>query len=169
MNAGAMGTETFDQIVSVRFIDTDGQIREKPLADIVHHYRNVPEFEERYIVSAVLKGSPAPQAEIDAGLAASHQKRRTSQPVGASAGCAFKNPDVCGAGRLIDELGLKGRRVGQAVVSDVHGNFIVNTGGATSRDVLDLIAEIQEIAQRERGVQLEMEVKVIGEDQPMGL
>jgi UDP-N-acetylmuramate--alanine ligase len=78
-------------------------------------------------------------------------------------------PDVCGAGRLIDELGLKGRRVGQAVVSDVHGNFIVNTGGATSRDVLDLIAEIQEIAQRERGVQLEMEVKVIGEDQPMGL
>ncbi|MEN3942287.1 UDP-N-acetylmuramate--L-alanine ligase [Prosthecobacter sp. SYSU 5D2] len=169
MNAGAMGTETFDQIVSVRFIDTDGQLREKSLADIVHHYRNVPEFEERYIVSAVLKGSPAPQAEIDAGLAASHQKRRTSQPVGASAGCAFKNPEVCGAGRLIDELGLKGRRVGKAVVSDVHGNFIVNSGGATSREVLDLIAEIQEIAQRERGVQLEMEVKVIGEDQPMGL
>lgn len=169
MNAGAMGTETFDQIVSVRFIDTDGQIQEKPLADIVHHYRNVPEFEERYIVSAVLKGTPVPQAEIDVKLAASHQKRRTSQPVGASAGCAFKNPEVCGAGKLIDELGLKGRRVGKAIVSDVHGNFIVNTGGATSRDVLDLIAEIQEIAQRERGVQLEMEVKVIGEDHPMGL
>ncbi|MBB5038505.1 UDP-N-acetylmuramate--L-alanine ligase [Prosthecobacter dejongeii] len=169
MNAGAMGTETFDQIVSVRFIDTDGQIKEKPLAEIVHHYRNVPEFEERYIVSAVLKGSPAPQAEIDAKLAASHQKRRTSQPVGASAGCAFKNPEVCGAGKLIDELGLKGRSVGAAIVSDIHGNFIVNSGGATAREVLDLVAEIQEIAQRERGVQLEMEVKVIGEDQPMGM
>ena len=89
--------------------------------------------------------------------------------MGASAGCAFKNPEVCGAGKLIDELGLKGRSVGKAIVSDIHGNFIVNSGGATARDVLDLIAEIQEIAQRERGVQLEMEVKVIGEDQPMGL
>lgn len=169
MNAGAMGTETFDQIVSVRFIDTDGQIKEKPLAEIVHHYRNVPEFEDRFVVSAVLKGTPANQADIDAGLAASHQKRRTSQPVGASAGCAFKNPEVCGAGRLIDELRLKGRSVGKAIVSDVHGNFIVNSGGASAKDVLDLVAEIQEIAQRERGVQLEMEVKVIGENQPMGL
>lgn len=169
MNAGAMGSETFDHIVSVRFMDTDGQIKEKPLADIVHHYRNVPEFEERFIVSAVLRGTPAEQPDIDTKLAASHQKRRTSQPVGASAGCAFKNPEVCGAGKLIDELGLKGRSVGSAIVSDIHGNFIVNSGGASSRDVLDLIAEIQEIAQRERGVQLEMEVKVIGEDQPMGL
>ncbi|SKA76948.1 UDP-N-acetylmuramate dehydrogenase /UDP-N-acetylmuramate--L-alanine ligase [Prosthecobacter debontii] len=169
MNAGAMGTETFDQIVSVRFIDTDGQIKEKPLAEIQHHYRSVPEFEERYIVSAVLKGTPADQAEIDTKLAASHQKRRTSQPVGASAGCAFKNPEVCGAGKLIDDLGLKGRSVGKAIVSDIHGNFIVNSGGATARQVLDLVAEIQEVAQRERGVQLEMEVKVIGEDQPMGL
>ncbi|HEY1085057.1 MAG TPA: UDP-N-acetylmuramate--L-alanine ligase [Prosthecobacter sp.] len=169
MNAGAMGSETFDQIVSVRFIDTDGQIKEKPLADIVHHYRSVPEFEERYIVSAVLKGTPTSQPEIDAKLAASHHKRRTSQPVGASAGCAFKNPEVCGAGKLIDELGLKGRSVGKAVVSDIHGNFIVNSGGATAKDVLDLVAEIQEIAQRERGVQLEMEVKVIGEDQPLAV
>lgn len=169
MNAGAMGSETFDQIVSVRFIDTDGQLKEKPLAEIIHHYRSVPEFEERYIVSAVLKGTPAEPADIDTKLAASHHKRRTSQPVGASAGCAFKNPEVCGAGKLIDELGLKGRSVGKAIVSDIHGNFIVNSGGATARDVLDLVAEIQEIAQRERGVQLEMEVKVIGEDQPMGL
>jgi UDP-N-acetylmuramate--alanine ligase len=126
MNAGAMGTETFDQIVSVRFIDTDGVVKERPLAEIVHHYRSVPEFEERYVVSAVLKGSPAPLEEIDAKLAASHQKRRTSQPVGASCGCVFKNPELCGAGKLVDDLGLKGRSVNQAVVSDVHGNFIVN-------------------------------------------
>jgi UDP-N-acetylmuramate--alanine ligase len=149
MNAGAMGTETFDRIVSVRFIDTDGSIQEKPLTEITHHYRSVPEFEERYVISAVLKGKPAPQTEIDAKLeAASHHKRRTSQPVGASAGCTFKNPEVCGAGKLIDDLGLKGRSVGKAIVSDVHGNFIVNQGGATAREVLDLVAQIKETAPR---------------------
>lgn len=169
MNAGAMGTETFDQIVGVRFIDADGSVKEKSLGEIVHHYRNVPEFEERYIVSAVLRGRPAPVDQIDAGLEASRVKRRTSQPIGASAGCVFKNPEICGAGKLVDELGLKGRRVGRAVVSEIHGNFIVNEGGATAREVLDLVAEIKEVALRERGVQLEMEVKVIGEDSPMPL
>ncbi|MEZ5385560.1 MAG: hypothetical protein R3F13_08595 [Prosthecobacter sp.] len=101
--------------------------------------------------------------------AASHHKRRTTQPVGASAGCTFKNPEVCGAGKLIDDLGLKGRGVGKAIVSDVHGNFIVNKGGATAREVLDLVAQINEVAQEERGVQLEMEVKLIGEDEPLPL
>ena len=169
MNAGAMGAEMFDHVESIRFLDVDGQIKEKPLAEIVHHYRSVPEFEERFVLSAWLRGEPADTASIDVGLEASRVKRRTSQPVGASAGCCFKNPQLCGAGKLVDELGLKGKRVGKAVVSDIHGNFIINEGGATARDVLDLIAEIQEIAQRERGVQLETEVKVIGEDAPLPL
>ena len=170
MNAGAMGTETFDQIVSVRFIDLDGSLKEKPLAEIQHHYRSVPEFEERPIVSAVLRGAPnTPQGEIDTLLAASHHKRRTTQPVGASAGCIFKNPEVCGAGKLIDDLGLKGLAVGPARVSDAHGNFIVNHGGATSKDVLELVSQIQEHALRERGIPLEMEVKVIGERSPLPL
>jgi UDP-N-acetylmuramate--L-alanine ligase/UDP-N-acetylenolpyruvoylglucosamine reductase len=169
MNAGAMGSETFDQIIRVRFIDTDGSLKEKSLSEITHHYRSVPEFEERYVISAVLRGSPAPQTEIDANLAASHHKRRTTQPVGASAGCTFKNPELCGAGKLIDDLQLKGLSVGKAVVSDIHANFIVNQGGATSREVLDLVAQIKEKALDERSVMLEMEVKVIGEDQPLPL
>jgi UDP-N-acetylenolpyruvoylglucosamine reductase len=169
MNAGAMGAEMFDHVESIRFLDVDGQIKEKPPAEIVHHYRSVPEFEERFVLSAWLRGKPADRASIDAGLEASRVKRRTSQPVGASAGCCFKNPELCGAGKLVDELGLKGKRVGKAVVSDIHGNFIINEGGATARDVLDLIAEIQEIALRERGVQLETEVKIIGEDTPLPL
>lgn len=169
MNAGAMGVEMADNLVSVRFIAADGSIQEKPLSDIQHSYRSIAEFEERYIVGAVLKGKPASVEEIDAGLNASRMKRRTSQPVGASAGCIFKNPQLCGAGKLVDDLGLKNRRVGQAVVSEVHGNFIVNAGGATAREVLDLIAEIQEVAQRERAVDLELEVKVIGEEQPLPL
>jgi len=169
MNAGAMGAEMCDHIVSVRFVAADGSVQEKPLAEIAHQYRSVPEFEEHYIVGAVLEGKPADPAAIDAGLEASRVKRRMSQPIGASAGCIFKNPQLCGAGKLVDDLGLKGRRVGRAVVSAVHGNFIVNEGGATAREVLDLIAEIKEVAQRERGVQLELEVKVIGEDQAMAL
>jgi len=169
MNAGAMGTETFDQIVSVRFIDTNGAIKEKPVAEIMNHYRNVPEFEERYVVSAVLKGTPAAQSEIDMKLAASHQKRRTSQPVGASAGCTFKNPEMCGAGKLIDDLGLKGHSVGKVIVSEVHGNFIVNQGGAKAREVLDLVSLIKEKAMEQRGAVLELEVKVIGEDQALPL
>jgi UDP-N-acetylmuramate--L-alanine ligase/UDP-N-acetylenolpyruvoylglucosamine reductase len=167
MNAGAMGTEMFDQVKSVRFLDTDGSIKEKSLAEIVYQYRNVPEFEERYILSATFNAKPASVESIDAGLEASRVKRRTSQPVGASAGCCFKNPELCGAGKLVDELGMKNSRVGKAVVSAVHGNFIVNEGGAKAREVLDLIAKIQETAMRERGVQLETEVKIIGEEHPI--
>lgn len=169
MNAGAMGVEMADNLVSVRFIAADGNLQEKPLAEIHHQYRSIAEFEECYIVGAVLKGSPASIESIDAGLNASRVKRRSSQPVGASAGCIFKNPQLCGAGKLVDDLGLKGLRVGRAAVSDVHANFIVNEGGATAREILDLVAEIREIAQRERGVQLELEVKVIGEDVPLPL
>ncbi len=169
MNAGAMGVEMADNLVSVRFIAADGSIQEKLLSEIQHQYRSIAEFEERYIVSAVLKGKPTPITEIDAGLEASRVKRRTSQPIGASAGCMFKNPQLCGAGKLVDDLGLKGKRVGRVIVSAVHGNFFVNEGGATACEVLDLVAEIKEVAQRERGVQLEMEVKVIGEDQPLPL
>ncbi len=169
MNAGAMGTQTFDQIVSVRFIDSDGTIKEKTAAEITANYRSVPEFEERFVVSAVLEGKPAPLDEIDAKLAASHAKRRESQPIGASAGCVFKNPLPAQAGKLVDELKLKGTGVGKAIVSDVHGNFIVNAGHATAREVLDLIDDIKEAALRERGIQLELEVKVIGEDHPMKL
>jgi UDP-N-acetylenolpyruvoylglucosamine reductase len=169
MNAGAMGAEMFDHVVSVRFIARDGSIREKPLTEIVHRYRSVPEFEDCYIVSAVLEGKPAPVQQIDAGLEASRIKRRTTQPIGASAGCIFKNPELCGAGKLVDDLGLKGTRVGKAVVSHVHGNFIINEGGATAREVLDLIAKIREKALEKRGVNLELEVKVIGEDQPLAI
>jgi UDP-N-acetylenolpyruvoylglucosamine reductase len=73
----------------------------------------------------------------------------------------FKNPSAIPAGKLIDELGLKGLRVGGAVVSSEHGNFIVNDGAATARDILDLIAEIPRRALVERGVELETEVQVL--------
>ena len=169
MNAGAMGVQTFDQVVSVRFLDTNGELREKMKHEIEHRYRSVPELDQHYAVSAVLQGKPAELSDIDAKLEASHTHRKESQPVGASAGCIFKNPGPTPAGKLVDELGLKGRERGAAFVSDRHGNFILNRGGAQARDVLDLIADIKQNALQERGITLETEVQIIGEAEPMGL
>jgi UDP-N-acetylmuramate--alanine ligase len=166
MNAGAMGTETFDQVVSVRYLDVAGHLHEKARDQITAKYRNAPEFMEHICVSATFRGSPAPVAEIDAKLAESMEKRKTSQPIAASAGCIFKNPATCPAGKLIQELGLKGTRIGGAVISDVHGNFIVNDGGATAKDVLELIELVQRTAREQRGIEVETEVQIIGEDVP---
>lgn len=167
MNAGAMGWETFDQVVSVRMIDAEGAVFEKPVGEIRHHYRNVPELAHHVAVSAVFKGTSASDETIASRMAESKEKRRTSQPVAASAGCIFKNPGSIGAGQVIDEMGLKNTGVGPAKVSEAHGNFIINEGGASARDVLDLIANIKLVAMRERGIELETEVQIIGQDEPI--
>jgi UDP-N-acetylenolpyruvoylglucosamine reductase len=96
-------------------------------------------------------------------MKACSQKRWTSQPSAPSAGCIFKNPASIPAGRLIDELGLKGSRVGGAYVSSEHGNFIVNDGTANASDVLSLIEKIREKARTSRRIELETEVEIIGE------
>ena len=167
MNAGAMGWETFDQVVSVKMVDAQGAIFEKPIGEIRHYYRHVPELAHNVAVSAIFKGTPASDDEIAARMGASKQKRKTSQPVAASAGCVFKNPGPIGAGQLVDEMGLKNTAKGAAKVSEVHGNFIVNEGGATAREVLDLIAEIKAVAMKERGIELETEVQILGQDEPV--
>ena len=164
MNAGAMGVQTFDQIVRIRFCDQDGNIFTRTPAEIDVHYRSVPMLRTNYALSAVVVGRPGTESDIDAAIAESFAKRRSSQPIAASAGCIFKNPDSIPAGKLIEELGLKNFSVGGARVSEVHGNFIVNDGDATSADVLTLIKEIQSAAERTRGIQLNTEVQIVGVD-----
>src|SRR5207244_9736824 len=114
-------------------------------------------------VPATFCGQPAERAEIDTRLRESQEKRRTTQPVAKSAGCIFKNPASIPAGKLVDELGLKNARVGNARVSKVHGNFIVNDGDATSVEILQLIDDIKSVARKERGIELETEVEIVGE------
>ncbi len=168
MNAGAMGGETFDHVISVTMIDGDGEVIEKAADEIRSYYRNVPELAHNIAVSAVFRGVPAADSEIAEKIEASKEKRKTSQPIAASAGCIFKNPEGIGAGQLVDELGLKNSKVGDAAVSEVHGNFIVNKeGNATARNVLDLISRIKEKAQTDRGIELETEVQIIGQDEPV--
>jgi UDP-N-acetylenolpyruvoylglucosamine reductase len=126
-------------------------------------YRSVPFFRDRYVVSVTFLAAKGHREEILRKLEESMAKRRSTQPRESSAGCFFKNPEATPAGRLIDELGLKGRSVGDARVSDVHGNFLVNAGQARATDFLKLIEEIREVARRERGVELETEVQILGE------
>lgn len=164
MNAGAMGWQTFDQVVSVRFCDEEGNFFNRTPDQLEVHYRHVPSLIRNYALSATLRGTPAPAAEIEARMRASEEKRRTTQPIAASAGCIFKNPEGIPAGRLIEELGWKGRSVGGARVSEIHGNFIVNDGGAKASEVLELIRAIQEDARRRRGIELQTEVQIVGED-----
>ena len=164
MNAGAMGGATFDVVESVRLMDFDGHVRELTPKKMSVEYRSCATLKTNIALGAAFKCKPAPHGEIEKRMKAFSEKRWESQPAAPSAGCMFKNPPTIPAGRLIDELGLKGTRVGGAVVSAEHGNFIVNDGNATAREVLELIAILKRRAKDEREIELQTEVEIIGED-----
>jgi len=164
MNAGAMGGATFEAVESVRLMDYQGQIQELAPAEMSVAYRGCATLKNHIALGAVFKGRPDSQESILQRMSAFSRKRWTSQPAAPSAGCIFKNPEQIPAGKLIDELGLKGTRVGGAVVSAEHGNFIVNGGNATARDILDLIGILQAKAKAERGIELQTEVEIIGDE-----
>jgi UDP-N-acetylenolpyruvoylglucosamine reductase len=163
MNAGAMGSQLFEHVVRVRYLDAEGNAHTQDRHELDVRYRDFPLLRNNYAVSATFRGVPAPREEIEARLQESQEKRRSSQPIAKSAGCIFKNPDSCPAGKLVEELGLKNMRIGQARVSEVHGNFIVNDGGATAADMLALIEQIQTAARTKRDLELETEVQIVGE------
>lgn len=164
MNAGAMGGAMFDAVESVRLMNFDGQVRELTPKEMAVAYRSCAVLKTAVALGAVLKGRPDSPESIAQRMSAFSQKRWTSQPAAPSAGCLFKNPATIPAGKLIDELGLKGARVGGAMVSAEHGNFIVNDGAATARDVLELMQLLQAKAKAGRGIELLPEVEIIGED-----
>ncbi len=163
MNAGAMGSAMSEVVSRVRVMHRDGTIEEREATEIPFEYRRGPLFEQGILLSAVLTGSPAPQGEIDRRLRECSEKRWSSQPAAPSAGCIFKNPAAIPAGKLIQELGLKGTRHGGAVISEVHGNFMVNDGSAKAADFLALIETVRAAAAL-RGVSLHTEVQIVGED-----
>jgi UDP-N-acetylenolpyruvoylglucosamine reductase len=164
MNAGAMGGSIFHVVETVRLMDFEGEVHEHPARELRATYRCCPMLKTHIALAVVLHGRPGQREAIEQRMNEFCHKRWQSQPAAPSAGCMFKNPASIPAGKLIDELGLKGTRVGGAVVSREHGNFIVNDGAATARDVLALIEVVRERARRERGIQLETEVEIIGEE-----
>ncbi len=164
MNAGAMAGATFDVAETLRVMSPAGAVRDLAAAEVPVAYRSCALLKNHIALGAVLRGRPASVEAIEQRMKTFSQKRWDSQPAAPSAGCCFKNPATIPAGKLIEELGLKGERIGGAMVSLEHGNFIVNDGTATARDVLDLIALVQQRAQVERGIELHTEVEIVGED-----
>jgi len=162
MNAGAMGRQTFDVVEWVRYISYAGDTYDAEAKSLPVTYRSCPVFHNHIALSAILRGTKAERKAIDNRLKAFAQRRWASQPAKPSAGCIFKNPERIPAGKLIEELGLKGMSIGGARVSEVHGNFIVNEGRATASDVMQLIAAIRQRARQERGIDLEPEVMILG-------
>ncbi len=165
MNAGAMNSEMFAITETIRYMDPRGIVVDAPASLIHCEYRSCRFFKTHIALAATLRGVPGKRADIEKLMNECSQKRWRSQPAAPSAGCMFKNPQTVPAGRLIQELGLKGTRVGGAVVSEVHGNFIVNDGNSTAKDILNLIELVQERALHERGIELRTEVEIVGVDE----
>lgn len=164
MNAGAFGGETWRHVREVELMARDGDITRHQAAEFKVAYRHVESpFVDRWFVAARLGFEQGGQVD-DRAIRELLQKRKESQPIGSwNCGSVFVNPPGDHAARLIEASGLKGYRVGGAVVSDKHANFIINEGAATAADVETLIAHIQQQIQARHGVMLTTEVRMLGE------
>lgn len=160
INAGAYGTEIFDLLVDVTLVTRVGEVRVVAAGSIPHGYRWSALCDgDDVVAGATLRLRPAPREEIDARLAEVREKRKRALPTEPNAGSVFKNPPGDHAGRLLEACGLKGARVGGAVVSERHANVIVNAGGATASDVRALMARMREAVLEKFGVALVPEVE----------
>lgn len=162
MNAGGRHGEVFDVLESVVALDREGRLRELRRDRIAFGYRRSG-LEGHVILSArfaMREENPEALRERFEGVV---NAKRATQPVREhSAGCIFKNPPGLSAGRMIEEAGLKGLRIGRAMVSPRHANFIVNTGGAGSDEVMTLIDAVRETVRARIGVELKLEVEFWG-------
>ena len=165
MNAGAMGGWMFDVVDEVHLMSMRGEVHVMKRAEMHVDYRHCAELEHAIALGAYLKpAANADSTDIRRQIDTYQKKRVESQPREPSAGCIFKNPTGTSAGRVIDELGLKGERVGDAEVSTVHANFIVNRGHATSADIIGLVKKIRARVKSARGIDLEPEVLLYGQE-----
>jgi UDP-N-acetylmuramate dehydrogenase len=162
MNAGAYGTSIGPHVREIElYRAASGELEMVRGTDIRFDYRHTSFAPDDVMLRVTLELPPKPFKEILAGIKVCNEKRRASQPLNQkSAGCIFKNPPGGSAGRMIDELGLKGHRVGDAMVSDRHANFFVNAGSASCSDMLRLIDDVRERIRGAYGVELENEVIV---------
>jgi UDP-N-acetylmuramate dehydrogenase len=162
MNAGAYGTQIGPHVKEIElYRAATGEIETLRGDQIRFDYRHTSFAPEDVMLRVKLELPSKPYKEILAGIKVCNQKRRSSQPLNQkSAGCIFKNPPGASAGRMIDELGLKGHRVGDAMVSDRHANFFVNAGHASCSDMLNLIDDVRDRVRGATGIELENEVIV---------
>ena len=166
MNAGCYGTETWDVVTQVLTVDRKGRIRKRRHHDYTIGYRSVvPDFgNEEFFAGAWLRFSPGDGERSRRRIKALLRRRISTQPLETpNAGSVFRNPPGDHAARLIEACGLKGSRQGGAMVSPKHANFIVNAGGASARDIETLIEHVQTAVRDKHGVDLQREVRIVGE------
>lgn len=162
MNAGAYGGEMKDVIVSCSYLDSKGKRHELKADDMDLSYRHSSFSGTGDIITGVtMRFKKADRGDIKAKMDDYLSKRKLKQPLEyPSAGSTFKRPKGCFAGALIQECGLKGKRIGGAMVSEKHAGFIINEGNATAADITELIHYVQDTVYREKGIQLECEVRI---------
>jgi len=160
MNAGAFDKCIFDYLYWIEFIDNEGVLIRIDRKDIQSGYRT--SSIEGFIVKAAFKMDKKSKKKIMADKEDVISKRFERHPYDyPSLGSTFKNPEGKFAGQLIEECGLKGLQIGEAQISEKHANFIINKGNATFNDVIELIRIIQETVNEQKGIELELEIKVI--------
>ena len=165
MNAGAYGGEIKDVAEEITYIDNDGNIKTINGDGADFSYRHSVFEENGYIIlSAKLKLKKGNYDDIKSAMTDYNKRRADKQPLNMpSAGSTFKRPEGYFAGKLIQDSGLMGYSVGGAQVSEKHAGFVVNKGGATAKDVLELIEHIKNTVRKKFGVELTPEVRLVGE------
>jgi len=166
MNAGAYGREMKDIVKSITLINGTGRARSVDRGKLRFAYRNLDLPEDAVVVRAEFLLQKGSKEQVRSKVKEIVAMRKEKHPLQyRSAGSIFKNPGTVPAGRLIEEAGLKGSRIGDAMVSEEHGNFIVNAGTARAGDIIALIERVEELVFLKRGIRLEREVKIIGEEE----
>ncbi len=161
-NAGAGGHGVCELVEHAVTVEADGSVRTWPAQEIAYSYRKCSLAQGKRVILSVRMAFRAGLPEDKAALEG-YMLKRKNQPRGLkNAGCTFKNPEGFSAGKLLDECGCKGLRAGDAVVSDVHANFILNMGHAASSDVLELMRQCSRRVYDSTGVRLEPEIKILG-------
>jgi UDP-N-acetylmuramate dehydrogenase len=164
MNAGAFGGEIGRVVECLEGVHPEGRVEELPRARLAFQYRRL-DLPSGWVITAVrLRLRRGDGAAIGERVASARERRKKHQPLGfPNAGSIFKNPPAAFAGRLLEEAGVKGLAHGDAQVSDLHANFIVNRGAATAADVQALMEEMRRLVEVRSGVRLEPEVKLVGD------
>ncbi len=166
MNAGAYGGEIKDCIKSARVLTKEGEILSLNREELELSYRSsIIQKKGYYVIDATFLLQKGNREDILIKIEELNQARKEKQPLEyPSAGSTFKRPEGYFAGKLIMDAGLRGYRVGGAMVSEKHCGFVINTGDATAKDVLQLIDDVRRIVKEKFGVTLEPEVRLIGEE-----
>jgi UDP-N-acetylmuramate dehydrogenase len=164
MNAGAWGAELKDLVLSVTLMKEDGEVVERTREKLEFYYRTLSLPPSWIILGGRFQLKKGDKGEVLERVKTYSEMRRRTQPLDyPSAGSIFKNPEEGPAGKWIEEAGLKGFKMGQAMISDLHANFIINLGKATAEEVINLMEWVEKKIYDEKGISLEREVRVVGE------